>query len=190
MKTLKDNYNNLIEQRNKVIERIQELENSKIIKEYKELKKQNDCLYHEQLKTYKNIKEKEYDSCEHILVYSEIEQDVYDGRTHKSCGCIKCGLDNSVLNYDRNWISYDKQVMYNYLQNNYLNGKHTKINCNIGLAQAIYSKIKGIYPNIDDETVIKYFEIELNNIKNIDNNYKRKDNREKKLQLKWDSIHK
>lgn len=64
-----------------------------------ELREQNE----ETLNLYQAMKMKEYECCEHILVYSEIEHDICEERTYKSCGCIKCGLDSSVLNRDREY---------------------------------------------------------------------------------------
>lgn len=183
MDTLSEEYAQLIDQRAKIIDSIQELEQKEIIKEYFALKKQNDSLYTKQLEIRKKILEEEYDTCNHILVYSQIEHDRYEGRTYKSCGCIKCGLDNSVLSKDKEWLSFTGKVMYDYLRHHYLSGIATSNVCDLDLAQAIYSKIKEAHPDITDELAIKYFEIALNNIRDITVSEERKANRAKRLSL-------
>ena len=50
---------------------------------------------------------------------------------------------------------------------NYKKGKSTDIICDLELATAIYNKILEYYPNIDDDTAIKYLGIALDNIRNI-----------------------
>ena len=62
----------------------------------------------------------------------------------------------------------------------------TKLVCNLDLAKAIYSKIKEAHPDIDDETARKYFEISLDDIRNIKVNDERKKSRAKRLSLNPD----
>lgn len=183
MSNLKKEYDEITEQRKKIIEEIKPLEENDVVKKYFELKKQNENLYEKQLTLYKEMKEEEYKCCEHVLVYSEIEHDGYDGRTYRSCGCIKCGLDNSVSKRKREWLPFSQKIMYDYLSEKYLSGMETKIACDLDLAQAIYSKIKETHPGIDDEMAIKYFEIALDNIRNIKVSEERKTNRAKRLSL-------
>lgn len=159
------------------------LEENDAVKKYFELKDQNESLYEKQLALYKEIKNEEYECCEHIVVYSKIDYDRFEGRTYRSCGCIKCGLDNSILEFKREWLSFDQRIMYDYLSKKYLSGKETKVACDLDLAKAIYSKIKETHPDIDDETVVKYFEITLDNIRNIKVSDERKTNRAKRLSL-------
>lgn len=183
MSKLKQKYDELTEQRKKIIEEIKPLEESETVKRYLELKQQNKDLYNQQLNLYKDIKEEEYTSCEHILVYSKIDYDRFEGRSYKSCGCIKCGLDNSVLDSNSEYLSGDRKIMYHYLRKKYLTGIETKIVCDLDLAQTIYSKIKQAHPNIDDKTAIEYFETALNDIRNIKVSDDRKVSRAKRLSL-------
>ena len=111
----------IIEQRVVVIDELKQLENDELVKRYLELKKENHNLYDKQLRLYGSIKKEEYDECKHILVYSKIYYDRYEGRTYRSCGCIKCGLDNSVLDKERKWLTPTQQIMYDYLRKNHLN---------------------------------------------------------------------
>ena len=67
--------------------------------------------------------------------------------------------------------------------NDYNKGIHSNEICDIKLAKAIYSRIKETHPDIDDETARKYFEIALNDIRNIKVSEKRKINRAKRLSL-------
>ena len=192
MSELKKEYARITEQRAVVINELKQLKNEESVKRYLKLKEQNDNLYYKQLNLYGTIKHEDYDECKHILVYSKIAYDKYEGRTYRSCGCIKCGLDNSVLDEDRDCLSYIRKIMYDYLRKNYLNGINTDIICDIDLATSIYSKIKEIHPDIDEETAIKYLKIALANIRNINVNDERKISRAKRLSLnpnfnRWNS---
>ncbi len=140
-------------------------------------------LYDEQLSLYRLMKEEEYNSCKHVLVYSRIDDDRHEGRSYKYSGCIKCGLDNSVLDSNKDYFSSLEKIMYSSLIEQHLTGAHTKILCDLDLAQAIYSKIKQAHPNIDDETAIDYFKVALNDIRNIEVSDARQKNRAKRLSL-------
>ncbi len=187
MGNLKEEYDKIIDERKKIIAEMKKLEENKIIKRYCELKRQNKSLYNDQLSLYKNMKKEEYAACNHILVYSKIDHDEYGNHTYESCGCIKCGLDNSVLNGARDWLGGTQKIMYDYLKENYLSsnfgGIQTGILCDIDLAQAIYTKIKNAYPSIDDTTAIKFFKYSLENIRNVKVNDERKVSRAKRLSL-------
>ena len=183
MSNLKKEYDEATEQRKRIIEEIKALEENDVVKKYLEIKKQNENLYEKQLTLYEKMKNEEYECCEHVLVYSEIDYDRYEGRTYRSRGCIKCGLDNSVSKQRREWLSFYQKIMYDYLSKKYLSGLETKIACDLDLAQAIYSKIKETHPGIDDEMAIKYFKIALENIRNIKVSEERKTKRAKRLSL-------
>ena len=74
--------------------------------------------------------------------------------------------------------------MYDFMYGGvYRSGIDTKMFCDLDLAKAIYSKIREAHPNIDDETARKYFEIALDNIRNIKVTEERKANRAKRLLL-------
>ena len=65
-----------------------------------------------------------------------------------------------------------------------IKGVETEVACDLDLAQAIFSKIKEVHPDIDDTTAIKYFEIALDDIRNIKVSDERKVGRAKRLSLK------
>lgn len=185
MDTKKEKYDEIAKKRNKIIEELNLLEENETVKRYLSLNQENTKLFNEQRVLYKDIKEEEYSSCKHILVYSKVNYDRYEGRSNRRCGCIKCGLDNSVLDcrYEE-FLSYDDRIMYDYLiDGNYLKGIETNISCDLSLAVAIYQKIKGHYPDIDDDTAIKYFMVALNDIREIEVNEERKASRVKRLGL-------
>lgn len=70
------------------------------------------------------------------MVNSKIDYDRNEERTYKSCGCIKCGLDNSVLGIDEEYLSDYGKIMYSYLRKKYLSGFETGIACDLDLAQS------------------------------------------------------
>ncbi len=168
MSSLEKEYNKLIEQRNKIIEEIKSFKESETVKKYLELTRLNEELYNQQLSLYKRIKEEKYTSCKHILVISEIGGDRYHGHSHKSRGCIKCGLNDKVLSFNRNELSPSEKIMYDCLKKDLhrLRGIETKVACDLTLACAIYKEIKETYPNIDDETTVEYFNTTLKTIRN------------------------
>lgn len=137
-----------------------------------------------------------YDSCSHILICSSIDPSskYLGGYEHRKYGCIKCGLDTKIL-YETHLISLKDKIMKRYLSehiSDFFKGIETEIICDLNLAKAIYSKIKSAHPNIDDETIIKYIEIALDNIRNIEVNEERKVDRAKRLLLnpkfsRWNS---
>lgn len=192
MSKLQTEYNKLIEKKRQNFEEIKALEGNKIVKRYLELKRKNAEINTQQSALYKRIKEEYFSSCNHILVYSKIDYDKYEGRTYRSCGCIKCGLDNSVLEKDKEFLSFYESIMYEYLIEKHLSGIETNITCDLNLAHAIYLKIKEAHPNIDDENIIKYFKIALDDIRNIKVSEDRKYKRAKRLSLtpgfkKWNA---
>ena len=183
MGRFKEEYEKISEQRETIKNAINWLESNIVVKKYLQLKKENDDLYTKQLVLYSVMKNEEYSECSHVLVNTNIENYGYGGRKHRSCGCIKCGLDNQVLDKEIILLTYNEKIKYNYLRKHSFYGKITEYSCDIDLATSIYSKIKEAHPEIDDETAIKYFEIALDNIRNIPVSDERKANRAKRLLL-------
>lgn len=176
MKQQNEEYNKVIEQRKRIKKEIKKLERDANVKKYINLKRAlNNNLCNEQ-----------YNSCNHVLVYSKYYYDQLNDTTIKRCGCIKCGLDESVLDEKREELSPNKIIMYDYLKKNNcnINGIKTDNMCDLNLAKAIYFKIKENYSNINELTAIKYFEIALDNIRNINVSDERKISRAKRLSLK------
>ena len=87
-------------------------------------------------------------------------------------------------NFNFNSLTPEQKIMYNYMQDNYYDrGLHSERFCDLDLAMSIYRKIKEAHPDIDDKTALKYFEIALDNIRNIKVNDERKESRAKRLSL-------
>ena len=128
-------------------------------------------------------------NCNHIWVTTLKDYDSDEDELETYCGCIKCGLDRGVLylmeyNPDYRSLTLDQQIMYDVIQNHYfLGGIYTDVECDLELAKAIYKKIHEVHPNISDQLARKYFEIALDNIRNIKVNDERKESRAKRLSL-------
>ena len=166
---LDDEYNRIFEEMGTIRKRLNELEEDKKIQEFLRLKRDYEILSKEKNRIYKVMKYEEYERCQHILVYTKITKDVR-GRIQKSCGCIKCGLDDRVLHNKTSEVFYDQKVMYDFLKEKSpwgVQGKDSGYACSLPLARAIYSRIKEVHPDIDDKTALKYFEIALDNIRKI-----------------------
>lgn len=187
MSALTQEYEKITEERGKIIERLKSLEKLLIIRQYNEFTEKNRQLYQRQNDLYGKVKQEEFASCNHILVYTQIDYDRYEGRTYKSRGCIKCGLDDSVLDCEEDLLLPSRRIMYDYFKgdghNRYLKGMETGVVCDIDLAQAIYFKIRENHPDIDDETAVIYLKKALEDIRNIKVNDERKASRARRLSL-------
>ena len=126
-----------------------------------------------------------YENCNHLWGISMDEYGEYD------YVCVKCGLNYKSLRLTNrgkeNSLSFDERVMASVLkERSFVNDADINIVCDRELAMAIYKKIREYYPDIDDKTVIKYFEIALNDIRNIEVSDERKKSRAKRLGLSKD----
>lgn len=190
MENLQEEYAKTIEKRKELLEQISTLEKDEKVKEFFRLRKENNELYVLETKLYKEIKFKEYASCNHIWVIDLHDYDSWEGRSYNTHGCIKCGLDYRVINFkdschSKLYLQLEQQAMYDYLTSDEAvwTGKKTRIMCDLDLGRAIYAKIKEAHPNIDDETALKYFEIALHNIRNNRVSEERKISRARRLSL-------
>ncbi len=152
------------------------------------LEKENFKLYRQEFVLSKKIS---YLSCNHIWVNSLITD---DGDYHRFnsriyCGCIKCGLVQSVFHLVStsgvDSLSFTEKVMYDFMKENseFLTRYSADLSCDFELGKAILKKIKDVHPDIDDETARKYFEIAFDNIRNIPVSDERKAKRAKRLSL-------
>ena len=127
----------------------------------------------------------EYENCNHLWAISMDEYEEYD------CFCVKCGLNYKSLRLTNRGkedsLSFDERVMASVLKGqSFVNDADINIVCDIELAMALYKKIREYHPDIDDKTVIKYFEIALDDIRNTKVSDKRKKSRAKRLGLSKD----
>lgn len=189
MSILNDKYKKITEQRKNISIELKELLENESVKRYFELCSKDKNLAFQQREVYENIKNEQYLKCNHIWVNTLKDYDSYEGRTETYCGCIKCGLDERVIymmeyNPDCSALTEDQKIMYKIINDSYYKkGINTNVNCNLELAMAIYKKIIEKYPNIQDGLARKYFEIALDNIRNIQVNDERKKSRAKRLSL-------
>ena len=186
MTDLNDKYNEIINKRQQINKQLQDIMSSPILKKYFRLKEEDSKLYFEELELYRRIKYNEYNNCNHLLVYSKVTFDNFDCKTYKACGCIKCGIDSAILDFKKNDLPFDKQVMYDYFSDHCLYGNIIDEECDLELAHAIYSKIVEVYPNIDEDRLIKYFRHSLKCIKYSRVSNERKASRVKRLSLRSD----
>ncbi len=194
MENLRAKYEQIVLKEKKLIEQINALADDEKVKKYFELSNQNNELENLQKKLYKQMKIEEYSSCNHIWITAVQDYDSFEGHKHDYCGCIKCGLDKSIFlrkrytkiyNKKLDSFTLDQRIMYDFIvsDNTSSKGINTNILCNLDLAKAIYSKIKEVHPDIDDETAIKYFKVALYNIRNNKGSDERKESRTKRLSL-------
>ena len=178
MNELEKRYNEIIKERDKIIDRLNVLQRHQLIKEYNNLKAANSDLLREQREINNRLRVQRFNDCNHILVntYQDWECSYY--------GCIKCGLHEDVL------ITFDttETLMYDYLadQKNYYNFKDSRIidsSCDLDLGHAIYQKIISSHPDIDDDELIKYFKNALNHMRSETVNQDKTTNRIKRLKL-------
>lgn len=192
MENLKTKYDQIVSERKGLIEQINVLAEDETVKKYLQLRSQNDKLANQQKDLYEQIKVEEYSSCNHIWVNTLHDYDRWEGRSYNYCGCIKCGLDRRVFHLmegyhsSLDWLTLDQRIMYDFMagrHTTYGTGINTHILCDLDLAKAIYSKIKEVHPDMDDETAIKYFRAALHNIRGTKVNEERKVSRAKRLSL-------
>lgn len=196
MSTLYEQYEKKLSELKIIMGQINELENSDILKKYFDLCNQKRELESQRRDLYKKIKFGQYSYCNHIWVNTLCDHDRFEGRHYDYYGCIKCGLDERVfykkekqqvinVNLNLNLLTPDEQIMYDFMKSHdYIrSGIKTSVLCDLDLAKAIYFKIKEAYPNIDDNTARKYFEIALYNIRENVVNDKRKESRAQRLLL-------
>lgn len=176
----KTEYKKTLEEYSEGEKRIKELEENDVIKEYLKLRENKRNLQLQLNLLREKVKKKEYAECNHIWI-----QVSDDGRGHEYCGCIKCGLDERVRHENNLCALSDEEIlMKNFMRFNYYRkGYISNVSCNLQLAMAIYKKIKEKYHDIDDITALKYFEIALDNIRDIKVNSKRKRSRAIRLDL-------
>ena len=168
MENLKNQYDNISNERQQIIKELEELSQSEVLKRYFELTKRDDKLSLEQEKIITEIRNHEYGCCDHVLVMTSQDYDTYEGRSQKYYGCIKCGLTEEVyrkVGYGMDLLNFEEKIMYKFLRDNFLSGKHINILCDLDLARSIYNKLKENNPDIDEETLYKCFKISLDNEK-------------------------
>lgn len=187
MSDIRKNYEEMLSEMKKINSRLEELMEDKQVQEYLALDGRRMELEPELLNLHTDMKKEEFSKCSHIWIPVSKNVDYYEGRSDIDYGCMKCGLDQRVLSASYpEFLSVDDKIMYNYLRQHYAihQGIKSHTLCDLDLAHAMYSKIVEYHPEIDDVTALKYFEIALDNMRNIRVTDDRKESRVKRLMLK------
>lgn len=187
MSDIRKNYEEMLSEMKKINSRLEELMEDKQVQEYLALDGRRMELEPELLNLHTDMKKEEFSKCSHIWIPVSKNVDYYEGRSDIDYGCMKCGLDQRVLSASYpEFLSVDDKIMYNYLRQHYAihQGIKSHTLCDLDLARSMYSKIIEYHPDIDDITALKYFEIALDNMRNIRVNDDRKESRVKRLMLK------
>lgn len=187
MSDIRKNYEEMLSEMKKINSWLEELMEDKRVQEYLTLDDQRLKLESELSELYTVMKKEEFSKCSHIWIPVSKNVDYYEGRSDIDYGCMKCGLDQRVLSASYpEFLSVDDKIMYNYLRQHYAihQGIKSHTLCDLDLARSMYSKIVEYHPDIDDSTALKYFEIALDNMRNIRVTDDRKESRVKRLMLK------
>ncbi len=191
---LKIEYEKIRQEWKNVHEKVETLKQEPTVKKYLELQESQSTLVKECNKLYEEIKSKEFASCNHVWIVTSIDSDPHEGRSYRNYGCIKCGLSEDIRNrYDyqirhreRELIPLEHRIICDFLEEHgevIFYGPHLNLKCNLYLAKAVYLKLKQIYPELDDKTLIKYLEKALIDISEIEVSEERKISRAKRLSL-------
>lgn len=182
MRKAEKEYKKLLAKRQNINKKLELLKKDSGVQEYISLCNEDAELESLQEELYKKMKLEQYAKCRHIWIK------VSDKTFYGSYGCIKCGLDGRV--YDR--VHYkefdtDEEIMFDYICDNPSSKDDAiEVLCDFELAKAIITRIKEIHPHIDDKTLRKYFEIALDNIRQIKVSPEREKSRVKRLKLNTD----
>lgn len=183
MSDLSEKYESLKKLQETLILQIKQLERETSVMEYKRLNIELDNVMDELYETYKEIKLNEYNTCDHLAVITDKRKE--NGKNYFTLGCIKCGLNENAILKPRLVRSVDENIMAeSFCDEDFEYNLIPNYEVDIKLAHAIYSKIKEKHPNINDKLATKYFEIALDNIRNIEVSESRKQSRIKRLGLK------
>lgn len=157
----KKEYREVLKKRQNILDRLAELKETDIIKEYKKLIDENDKLYNDENKLYKELKVDEYENCDHVLVNSYVDaEEGYGGRTIRYKGCIKCGCTEYVYqkHLDNCYLTPEEQAMYKYLESEHgkLYGDDLNINCD-DFDETIkqYKSLKRNNKGLDEKTILE-----------------------------------
>lgn len=185
MSDLSEKYESLKKTQENLTLQIKQLERESSVMDYKRLNKELDNVMEDIYETYKEIKLNEYNTCNHLGIMTDKRRDKQIGRNYYSVGCIKCGMNENALSKPRNLRTVDENIMAeSFCEESFDYTLLSDYVVDINLAHAIYNKIKENHPNINDTLATKYFEIALDNIREIKVNETRKKSRIKRLGLK------
>ncbi len=185
LECIREDFSDIDKEYRNIEQEIWGLEEVPIVKKYIGLQKKKTELEIKRKNLYGLMKHGEYENCDHLWGISMDEYGEYD------CFCVKCGINDKVMRLSNRGkaeaLSFDERVMASVLEeHDYYDDSDINTICDKELAMAIYKKIKEHHPDIDDKTAVKYLEIALEDIRNIEVSEKRKKNRAKRLGLSHD----
>lgn len=179
-------YINVLESIKKSNDKINTIENTDIFRLYKLFVNERKLLEEKKDNLYKKMMFEKFDKCHHFAVKSRF---IYYGWGEKgtTChGCIKCGLDNSVLQdvmlnddmlimkaYFEKCNVYDFAKVYNIVLNleddeeiSYINGYEQ--------AKQFYRDVIKQNPNISNKELEELLKVELNKMEEAKSGHSRK----------------
>lgn len=185
LECIREDFSDIDKEYRNIEQEIWGLEEVPIVKKYIGLQKKKTELEIKRKNLYGLMKHGEYENCDHLWGISMDEYGEYD------YVCVKCGLNYKSLRLTNRGkedsLSFDERVMASVLKDqSFVNSADINLVCDKDLAMALYKKIKEHHPDIDDKTAVKYLEIALEDIRNIEVSEKRKKNRAKRLGLSKD----
>ena len=162
----------IIDERNLVNKRLEELKEDSKVKRYIELTK-------ELIKLDQQYNDVEYQSiintcstCNHLFAISETVVDYFEGRSYHHYGCLKCGVDTHLYEYaftnvDKAYASYMRKTYLNPTNNSklYLENYHEFLE-----ARSIYLEYREKYKEISDEDVVRLVKEKLEENKKVKKN--------------------
>ena len=159
------------------------------VESYLELKKEYEYLKSLEESKYTKMQYRKYMNCKHLFVCTNHYQDIKGNtsRRYFDFGCLKCGLNTLLTRYNDRDLTLDEKINKSWCQNFSVNGRVSlNMDIDLELATAIYKKLKEKYPYIDEDRIIKYLEIAVDNMRNINVTEERKQSRIKRLNLSED----
>ena len=185
LECIREDFSDIDKEYRNIEQEIWGLEENPIVKKYIGLQAKKNELATKRKNLYGLMKYGEYENCNHLWGISMDEYGEYD------CFCIKCGINDKVMRLSNRGkaeaLSFDERVMASVLEeHDYNDDSDINTVCDKELAMAIYKKIKEHHPDIDDKTAVKYLEIALDDIRNIEVTDERKKSRAKRLGLRHD----
>ena len=161
MKDLVNQYNKLLEEGSTINNELNILKENESVKRYLELCKAREDNYSKNNEVYKKILRKRYQTCNHVLVESYYKNyGDYEGRSYHYYGCIKCGLDESVLDSEYDCFTIEEKVMKELMSDtyfDYINGIRTGISYDLSKSRYLYEEIKNNNPGLSEEALIEIF---------------------------------
>ena len=164
MMSIKKEYQKYKEERAKICKKIVKLEQKPDVAKYRQLKLMNRKLKEHEDLLYKQMMFEEYDNCDHVLIYTTEDTEKRSGRIYKYCGCIKCGLDESIKIPKDTKLKLTQQTQLDYLRTHDLKGTQIEIDCDIDTACEICKGILKENKNIDDKALISLFKLTFTHI--------------------------